>query len=206
MADELSARETKSDLGVSLAALASRKALIEPALLACKRYIEDDDVKYIATNFILVQVSAFLEEWRIFRSFGEKHEDVRETTQIAKPALERIERWKGVREYRNSMIAHTRRKSTETPLLVGDVSNVPSNYAEQMLLGECAVYAIAVALNRHAEVRRQFFRNHPKGHNLNGGGIETKGEFVEAIRDIRSEICRLDPRLEQQFGEFNPWA
>lgn len=202
---EISNTDYHSRLGVSLAALSSRKTLIEPALRTVKRYVTDDDLKFVATNFIMLQVSAFLDEWRLFQTFAQNDRAVRRTTLIAKPAIDRIKLWGGIRTFRNSMIAHARRNDTAKPLLTGEISDFPSQYAEQLLLGECAVYAIAVAAIRHDHISKTFLEHHPSGPILAGGGIQSKGEFICEILSIRSTILQIEPELEEKFGEFNPW-
>lgn len=194
-------------LGVSLLALSSRKAFLEPALCSVKRHIGEDDTKWVICNFILMQVSVFLEEWKLFAAHAKQDASVKATCQIADPALKRIRSWSGLKHFRNSVLAHTRAKPDNT-LPTGDrriEAFTPSNYAEQALLGECAVYAIATALIRHECVRSQALAAHGTGFNLSGGGIDTVGQYKQALLDIRQEICMGDPTLESGFGRFLPW-
>jgi hypothetical protein len=142
-----------SELGASLLALRSRLHFIDPALRALQRHASDADVRSALCDFILIQVHAFQEEWRVFEALGEHDPNVRSTCDKVKPALERISKWRGLSYVRNAFLAHTRDRRNP-PLLVPGSSifnDVPTNDAEQILLGECAVLAVAVSLALHFE-------------------------------------------------------
>ncbi len=188
----------------SLLAFSVVKSLLEPALKVMKRHGGDDDVKFIAGNFILIAVNSFLDEWNFFCGIRE-FDGVQETRQIAEPAISKIRRWKGIRTLRNSLLAHPPR-GKDGQNSVPDLNDifgsgqVPLAYAEMIVLGEAAVYAIATVLCRHDDHRLAALRkiNPPKPWAVTGA-LSLKDAHAEVER-IRSEIVARDSTLSACFG------
>ena len=188
----------------SLLVLAALKNQLESALRTVKRYIHDDDLKFTVANHILIVVSSFLEEWQRFESLG-SDPTVRRTLDIAKPAIERIRRWKGITRLRSSALAHGFRQRDKTLTQLGPLfqaQRAPSAYAEQLLLGELAVYAIATAICQHQvtydAALSAFYHDGPE--KIPTHGIQTMEEFRTEITRIRSMITASDSSLEKCFG------
>jgi hypothetical protein len=196
-----------TSLQISLLALSSRKSLLEPALCAVKRHISEDDTKWVLCNFILIQVAVFLEEWKAFSTHSRDREDVKETCRVAGPALARIHEWRGLTKFRNGVLVHARGRDKKS-LPINDeimLSRTPSNVFEQILLGELAVYAISAAIILHRNEQEAGLREYGDGFMLSGGGINSVEEFRGAVRNVREEMCRNAPQLEEKFGNFRPW-
>lgn len=185
----------------SLLVLMALKNQLEPALRAVKRHLQDDDLKFTVTNHLLILVSSFLSEWQNFEALGaDPH--VQKTLQSAKPAIKRIRKWKGITKLRSSVLAHGFRMKDGSITRMGylfERDRAPSAYAESMLLGECAVYAIATAICQHNQIYKeglsQWYENGPEKIPING--IENMKDFEEEIARIRIQITDTDPLLEK---------
>ena len=70
------------------------------------------------------------------------------------PAIKRIQRWKGLSDYRNVAAAHTHRdkekKFVPWPEAL-DIHKVPSSYVESVILGNCAIETITEFTNEFSE-------------------------------------------------------
>lgn len=192
-------------LETSILALASRKSFLEPSLRSIKKHVQEEDLKWTVSNYILIQIFAFNEEWRRFQGLAKSDLKVRETTRIAKPAIDRIKQWPGLTVVRNSIIAHARR--SDGSLLLPNpqtFSGVPTNYAEKILLAECAVLAIATVLVRHdAERLVAVSKIAGQTHPPTATGINNNLEFRRDLLDIRTKIIESEPSLDVAFGKFN---
>jgi hypothetical protein len=188
----------------SLMVFAALKNQIEPALRVVKRHKLEDDLKFTVTNYLLILVSSFLDEWRRFTAL-DSDARVSKTIQTAKPAAERIQQWPGIYELRSSALAHGFRKKDRSLVHISDLFGegvAPSNYAEQILLAECAVYAIATAICQLQDIYRdgisQIYDSGP--HHVRDCGIQTMEMFEQEIAAIRRTITSIDPNLETCFN------
>lgn len=188
----------------SLLSLAALKLYLEDALRPIKAITRVDAVDSLAV-LILINVHSFNQEWKRFESFAKTDLDVRETLRIASPMVRRIRSWKGIGKLRSGALAHEPFNNDDQSLV--DIAEffgegkAPSEVWEQILLGECAVYAIAIALTRHDKERELavevVYKNGP--HDLPKCGISTKGEFEETMLKFRKDIVSGDANLSRMF-------
>lgn len=187
----------------SLMVFAALKNQLEPALKVVKRHRSEDDLKFTVTNYLLILVSSFLDEWRRFKALDDA--SVSKTVLAAEPAIERIQQWPGIYELRSSALAHGFRKKDRSLVHMGDLYGqdvAPAAYAEQILLAECAVYAIATAICQLRDIYQdglsQVYGSGP--HHVSNCGIQTMAAFEQEISAIRRAITSIDPDLEACFN------
>ena len=192
-----------------LLCLSAIKATLEPCLRTTKRYRHDESLQYDLLNYLMIQVQSFMDEWRKLGPLRNDVPGLLTVLEVASPAVRRIKKWKGIYNVRSRLLAHSPRdkdgRLTEVEHLLA-AGTFPTMYAEQMLVAECAVYAISTMLASYdaerAEAQRMYYsRPLPK---IEGHGISTLQEFEDDIRAIRLAILAKAPQLEASFGEFRP--
>ena len=70
--------------------------------------INDEELKFTLSNHIHILLCSFLDEWKVLVSMG-RDETIRNTLKITSPALKRIQRWEGLEQVRNKLLAHGQR-------------------------------------------------------------------------------------------------
>lgn len=185
-------------------ALSGLKNQLDPCLRTFKRYIYDQESKTCLSNYLLILVASFLQEWQQLERLGSDAE-IRRTLIAAAPATRRIRAWRGISRIRSSMLAHGFRdkdgRLVNTTALFGP-GQVPTTFAGQLLLGELAVYAIATALSHHRAVCTNalgIISALWPDEEPEACGISTMAEFEQEIATLRREIFAIDPNLENHF-------
>ncbi|MDX0157827.1 hypothetical protein GOC22_19570 [Sinorhizobium meliloti] len=192
-----------------LFALASFKNRLEPALAVMKRYVQDEDLKWTMSSYMLLTVHGFLEEWRIFNRLAGTDPSVRRTCEITSAALKRIKSWPGLEPFRNSVLAHTTRTKEGT---LTDIESLLASFkiprhAETMLMAELANLSAAVALRRHTAVYERALREKARlstPDSLHDFGIKTKGEFISELHAHYSMMIEAQPDLAELIVK-HPW-
>jgi hypothetical protein len=190
-------------LGVHLLALASIQNQLMPALVSAKRY-PDDGLRWSLSNFMMVLVASFDDEWRALEGLAGRNETARQIVTVASPALKRVRRWPGIREVRNSFIAHARSKDgidiADLPSIMGS-GRFPTAYGEAFLVAELAVYAIAIAHHYGDAIHSEAAKKRGLGQTEIGSfGIKSWDEFRRDLGEIRAALLSADPTLEERFG------
>lgn len=188
----------------SLLSLAAIKRYLEDALRPIKSIRRVDAVDSLAA-LILINVHSFNQEWKRFESFAKDNPDVRKTLKTAAPLVRRIRSWRGIGRLRSGALAHEPFSKEDQSLV--DIAalfgpgKAPTELWEQIILGECAVYAIAIALTRHDLDRKsavsKVYKDGP--HILQRAGIESEAEFERDIGILRHSILQEDPSLIVMF-------
>ena len=98
-----------------------------------------DQAHYIALyNTILLNTCSYLDEYNkhfLINSEPKFHERIKSVKKIAKPALKEINKWTGLRDYRNQMIAHNFRiEEREFSFNIIGEYDAPRTYADLALL------------------------------------------------------------------------
>lgn len=185
----------------SVLILSAMKNSLDPILMVFRRYINDEDVKFILHKQIILDVCSFKEEWAKLNSLSTENEDIKKTLKICSFAMKRIKFWKGLRVMRNTMIAHGfRDESNKLPTNLTTrffEADVPSAYAEVLLLGELAYTCCAVFIKRHGGFfDEEEFRY--KGE-MKTKGIETPQEFDDFLARNNEFMLAIDPSLRDIF-------
>ena len=189
----------------SLLVLSGLKTVMENDLRIINRYSNDEDVKWSLTNKMLIDICSFMDEWKRFNNYAKSDNSIRETMKITAPAIKRIKSWTGIRGFRNTMLAHgSRDDSVQGNLTCLNKryfdADVPTTYAEIMLLSEYCVYTISVFRVRHEKDYLIAFGKQPTRNTDVIRGIETLDEFYKDIADFQKHIFTLDPTLKAKFG------
>ena len=189
----------------SLLVISAMKTIMENDLRVFKRYIHDDDLKYALNNKMLIDICSFLNEWKRFNTYARDNERIRETMKVTAPAIKRLKSWKGIEGMRNTMLAHGHRDDNDNGKLTClnkryFEAEVPTTYAEVMLLSEYCVYVISAFICRHKEEHTAALVTIPKFEVEVKRGIETLGEFDAAVKDLQRHMFELDQSLKQGFG------
>ncbi len=194
-----------SKLEESLLAMSGLKYQLEPALRTFKRYIHDMEAKEALSNYLLILVVSFSDEWRRFERLN-GDEKIQRTLDTAKPAVNRILAWKGIPRLRSSMLAHGFRGGdgclVNPATLVGEGKS-PSTFAERVLLAECAVYAIATVLHHHMDSKNGALESLLEiwpDEEPESCGIQTMSQFEQEVLFIRRAIVASDPALDAAFS------
>lgn len=194
-------------LQTSLLSLAAVKTYLSDALRPAKA-VTRQDLRDSLASYLMISVHSFNQEWKRFEGLGKDDLVVRETLRIASPLVRKIRSWKGVSRLRSSALAHEpfdaqNGKLVDMRELFGP-GKAPSEFWEQMLLAECAVWAISVALQRHDHERRQavaqVYSDGP--HEIVRCGIASADEFDEQMEVFREQIVRADESLAPMFENY----
>lgn len=189
----------------SLLVISAMKTIMENDLRVFKRYIHDDDLKYALNNKMLIDICSFLDEWKRFNTYARDSERIRETMKVTAPAIKRLKSWRGIEGMRNTMLAHGHRDDNDNGKLTClnkryFEAEVPTTYAEVMLLSEYCVYVISAFICRHKEEHKAALETVPKFEVEVKRGIETQDEFDAAVKALQEHMFELDPSLKQGFG------
>jgi len=189
----------------SLLVLSAMKTSMENDLRVFKRYLHDEDVKFSLSNKMLIEICSFLEEWKRFNTYAKNDERVKDSMRITAPAIKRIKSWTGIKGMRNTMLAHGHRdENCGCRLTCLDKryfnADVPTTYAEVMLLSEYCVYVISAFICRHQENHQLALSTIPKRNANVVRGIQTQMEFNAAVSELQEHMFNLDPSLKEGFG------
>lgn len=194
-----------SPLEEVLLVLAGLKFQMEPCLRTFKRYGHDQEAKASLANYLLVLVASFDKEWQRLERLG-KTPEVKHTLLAASPALKRIRVWRGLHRLRSTVLAHGFRDKNGSLVNIGTLfgpDDAPTNFAEQLVLGELAVYAIATAMCHHRSghdgALKKLLATWPDEAPV-ACGIATMAEFERELESVRSQMFAADPDLERCFS------
>lgn len=194
-------------LQTSLLSLAAVKTCLSDALRPAKA-VTRQDLRDSLASYLMISVHSFNQEWKRFEGLGKDDLVVRDTLRIASPLVRKIRSWKGVSRLRSSALAHEpfdaqNGKLVDMRELFGP-GKAPSEFWEQMLLAECAVWAISVALQRHDHERQlavaQVYSEGP--HEIVRCGITSADEFDCHMEAFREQIICADERLAPMFENY----
>lgn len=192
----------------SLRVLSGMKTIFENDLKVMKRYIRDEDLKWSLNNKMLIDICSFMDEWQRFNQYAEQDQSIRDTMKVTAPAIRRIKKWKGIKGFRNTVLAHGLRddKDSGKPTCLGKRyfdANVPTTYAEVMLLSEFCVYAISAFICRHQDDHFIAISEQVSVPDNVIRGIRTQQDFDAAIEDLQKHMFGIDPSLKDKFGIGN---
>jgi hypothetical protein len=184
----------------SLLILKGLETQLESALRALhgKELMANGDLKWTVCNHIQILLCSFLDEWKIFESFG-KDERIRDTLKIAAPALERIRAWTGLERVRSTLLVHNLRDKEGNPVSTWNVFNsnkIPTAYAEIVLLARLAVLAIRETRERHYSEFHLAAQRLTQYHvTIKPQGIRTSQEAESAFQVTRDRMDELVRRV-----------
>ena len=185
-----------------LMSLGALKLFLEDSLKSFKA-ISRGDTRFVLGNYILINVHSFNQEWKRFESFAKNDGSIKQSCRIAKPAVDRIRYWKGLSQLRSKVLAHEMYDKDDQSLVdfkkyFGD-KKAPVEPWEQALLGECAVYAIGVALTRHSKLNAeaQAVVQACEAHQLVAAGISTVEMFNTEANLILEKILNEAPEMRE---------
>ena len=195
----------------SIIVLSVMKNIMEPALKVFKRYHDDEDVKFILHSKMLIDLSSFLEEWARLGPICKNNPDLIFTLKICEPALSRLKRWDGIRQFRNKALAHGFReelKGTNGKVVYSPTNlsrwyfdaNVPNNYAEVLLLSEMAYFCMAIFISRHGNENQGLDFTHKE--EVESKGIQSTSEFDEVMIDFMNHIKSMDATIERTWNGY----
>lgn len=193
-----------SEFQQSIIALQGLKNKLEPAVRSFKRHSADKEARIVIVERIHILVCSFLDEWGVF-TWECRKVGFHEPLDTAMPALKRIRIWRGLDRVRSSLLAHPFRDKSNVLVNPGSLYGVgksPSCNAEVCLLGECAIYACAVAAaftqEEHARAMA-ILGDHWPDIDPGPSGVDTLGEVESEIGAVRAAILVMEPALALVF-------
>lgn len=189
----------------SLLVISAMKNIMENDLCVFKRYQHDEDLKFALHNKMLIDICSFMGEWKRFNNYAKNDACIKETMRITAPAITRISKWKGLEGMRNTLLAHGFRDNNNQGKLtclnnrLFD-ADVPTTYAEIMLLSEYCVYVISAFICRHGNEHQEAMALIPEWNHDVKRGIETLAEFDADVEKLQTHMFMLDPSLKHCFG------
>jgi hypothetical protein len=160
----------------------------------------------------VIDVCAFLDEFRAFRSLAKDSERVKELCRITKPALERIEELKGLRSYRNALAAHNFReeKNKEEVILLSDYTRNqenPNSIADMFFLSSlCVTITEAICAEFASDLKQALDSYRSRLQDDSGEplrGIKTIREAYDEVEKYRIKI-NLKPKFTAyEYAELN---
>lgn len=191
------------------------KNTFEPVLKVFKRYIEDDDLKFVLQMKMIVDLSSFSEEWARLGPLCKNFPDMVLTLKICEPAVTRLKKWSGIRDFRNKALAHGFRdemrdgngKTIRPPLDMEKWyfdADVPNRYAEIVLLYEMAYFCMAIVIHRHGGVNDGLNLIYDK--KIIYKGIETANDFDSEMESFMNHIEKLDATIAPMWSGYQKLA
>lgn len=165
----------------------------------------DSNVRLTLAPWMLVLTNSFLEAERRLGSLSASTEiplhiqnELRLVKRIVKPAVDRIIQWKDLREFRNTVLAHSfggqqGRLTFTTPLEFMAVKKVPNSVAEIIVLAYCAILACKKILSHFKsefEEARKIVEDFEEG-------ISIPANEVDRICDIEPEVEKVKEAMLQ---------
>ena len=159
--------------------------------MVSKDHMEDEDLKFTITNHIHILLCSFWDEWEHLEALR-GDDKIKTTLKITSPALKRIRKWKGLHRVRSMLLAHGHRDRDGDAVLPWDVFgkyDAPTAYAETILLGNCALLAVAVVITQHsADYQEVYSRLSKKKRDIEDKGIQTMEEVKKDFSKIKDEM------------------
>ncbi|MDF2414680.1 hypothetical protein [Aeromonas sp. 1HA1] len=189
----------------SLLVMGAIKNNMQNDLKVFKRYIKDEDLKFSLYGKMIIDICSFLNEFKRFNAYSRESESIRDTMRITAPAITRLKCWRGMEGMRNTMLAHGFRDEKDEGKLTSISkryfeAEVPTSYAEVVLLSEYCVYVISAFICRHSEEYQSALDTVPKVDVHVQRGIKTMAEFDAAVKELEDHMFRLDSSLKKCFG------
>lgn len=188
--------------------------LMETSVSWAKKYADkckdllhfNEDLKQSLFLKQIIDVCAFLDEFKAFNSLARDDERVRRVSSAVKPALKRIEEVKGLRAYRNALAAHNFReeKRKDEVVLISDFVNdpdCPNSIAEMFFLSSLCYTIIEVINTEFESELKQALESY--GSSL-GDDSEEPLRGIKTIREAYDEVekYRLKLNLRPKFLEY----
>ncbi|QZY89837.1 hypothetical protein K7H94_15730 [Pantoea dispersa] len=160
----------------------------------------------------VIDVCAFLDEFRAFRSLAKDSERVRNVCRVTKPALDRIEELKGLRSYRNALAAHNFREETDKDevILLSDYTRNqehPNSIAEMFFLGSLCITIIEAVCSEFASELKQALDSYRSRLQDDSNdplrGIKTIREAYDEVEKYRVKINLKPKFIEHEFAEID---
>lgn len=172
----------------------------------------NEDLKQSLFLKQIIDVCAFLDEFKAFRALGKDNERVKNLCKQVKPALQRIEEVKGLRRYRNALAAHNFRHDSkkEDIVLISDYSrhpDCPNSIAEMFFLSSLCVTIIEAIRSEFSSEFQQalecYFSRLEDDRDDPMRGIKTLREAYDEVEKYRLELDLKPKFIENEFTEFN---
>lgn len=194
--------------------------LIEFSVSLTKRYSRrckklnhfNEDLKQSLFLKQVIDVCAFLDEFKAFRSLAKKSERVKSVCRATKPALERIEGLKGLRDYRNALAAHNFRVdgSKDEVILLSDYTKSqdhPNSIAEMFFLSSLCITIIEAVCTEFNSELQQALNSYKLSLEDDSDtplrGIKTIREAYDEIEKHRIKLGLQPKFIEHEFTEIN---
>nr|WP_279116760.1 hypothetical protein [Enterobacter soli] len=172
----------------------------------------NEDLKQSLFLKQVIDVCAFLDEFKAFRSLAKDSERVKNICKVTKPALERIEGLKGLRTYRNALSAHNFREegNKEEVILLSDYTRNqehPNSIAEMFFLASLCITIIEAICVEFASELKQALDSYrsmlqdDRGDPLRG--IKTIREAYDEVEKYRVKINLKPKFIAHEFAEIN---
>ncbi|MPX89383.1 hypothetical protein [Salinivibrio sp. VYel1] len=172
----------------------------------------NEDLKQTLFLKQIIDVCAFLDGFNLFKSLGRNNERVSRVCKQVKPALKRIDEVKGLRAYRNALVAHNFRiaSNKEDVVLLSDYSknpDYPNSIAEVFFLSAiCSTIIEAVSTefnNEFHEALKNYNDCLEDDRSEPLRGVKTIRQAYDEVEKLRLRI-QLEPKfIEHEFTEFN---
>jgi hypothetical protein len=180
--------------------LSAIKNVLDPGIRTFRKYITDDELKFIISAKLMIDLCSFLDEWKKLGPIAKEDPCVMDTLKMCGLPIKKIKAWDGLKSYRNTMLAHGFRDETagNTPTNISQRyfnAKVPTKYAETLFLAHIASFCIGVFLTRHGQCVDPSLMKH-EGEFLERG-IGTIGEFDEEIKLIKEHFESFDSSLSR---------
>ncbi|MDU8357655.1 hypothetical protein [Pseudomonas syringae group sp. J309-1] len=172
----------------------------------------NEDLKQSLFLKQVIDVCAFLDEFKAFRSLAKESERVKSVCRATKPALQRIEELKGLRDYRNALAAHNFRVegSKDEVILLSDYTksqDYPNSIAELFFLSSLCITIIeAVCTEFNSELRQaltSYELSLEDDSDIPLRGTKTIREAYDGIEKYRIKLDLQPKFIEHEFTEIN---
>ena len=161
----------------------------------------DNALKFPIINHVLILICSFLEEWKRLEQLGSVKK-IQIVLEIASPYLGRIRKWRGLQKVRSSLLAHPHRdkkRKIAFPWKVFSKYECPTEYAEIILLGKCAIRAVKIAYARHHDEYIQAVEEIQRDkEDIERKGIRTEEEVNTELNKLVAEEVKIREKFSKK--------
>lgn len=125
--------------------------------LGNKQGLSKADDKFLVERLMLynlIQTCSFLDEYRLIERLAKDSEEIMNTTKILSPAIRRIRQYKGLKDFRNSILAHVNRDNSgnfRPYWRVMTDTSFPKTYSDVNLITNLIIGVASIIEKRHSK-------------------------------------------------------
>lgn len=171
--------------------------------LSNKQRLPDADDKFIVERlmlFNLIQTCSFLDEYKILERLAKDSEEIMRTTKILSPAIRRIRQYKGLKDFRNSILAHVNRDNSGIfrpywRVMTG--TSFPKTYSDVNLITNLIIGVASIIEKRHSnelyEIKQSMQKERLESESrlYDNSTLNSMDEFKQELENVVLQMGKI---------------